>query len=323
MSNSTRPLTVADLVEHFIHRRSPTAPADKATATEHRAYRRQAERLLRKNVLNRIGQSLACDVTRRELVDLLGDIVRRGAPITANRVYSLLKQCFSFAVAWDLMTYSPMVGMPAPGGRERRRTRILSDAEIPIFWTRVESANMATPTKLGLKLLLVTAQHLRDVTAARWLDFNLDKRVWSIPSPRSGSPRPHTVPLSQLAVAILIELRSITGNSRYALASPRTRTRASSFYSDGVLSHAVLRNEKHWGIARFTPNDLRRTAAAGMAYLDIPRRHIRMALNLSGRSFEFHELRARDHLQEKKAALDKWAGHLQALLGTENPKRLH
>jgi hypothetical protein len=91
-------------------------------------------------VLNRIGQKLACDVTRREVAELLDEIVRRGALITANRVYYLLKQCFRFAVAWDLMPHSPMEGMPLPGGRETRRTRVLSDAEIAVCWAPTGAA---------------------------------------------------------------------------------------------------------------------------------------------------------------------------------------
>jgi integrase len=328
MPNSTRDIvvapaafTVADLVRQFIHRRSPTAPPDETLASGPRdggsrpAYRRQAEWLLKANVLNRIGQTLVCDVTRRELVELLYAIVQRGAPSTANRVYSLLKQCFRFAVAWDLVPHSPMEGMSRPGGRETPRTRVLSDSEIPLFWTRVESANMATPTKLGLKVLLVTAQRRADLTNARWSEFNLDKRVWTILAIRSSRARPHTVPLSQLTVEILMELRSITGNSTHVLASPRTTIRPASAYSAGVLSHAVRRNEHHWGIDRFTPYDLRRTAAAGMAAIGIPARHILKVLDHSvGAQWAF-ERHGRDYFQEKQAALNSWADHLERLLG--------
>src|ERR1700722_2608143 len=145
--------TVADVVKHFIGSRAPAAPSEgTGVAIRRPAYRQQAEWLLMSNVLTRIGQTLIHDVTRQEIAELLDDIARRGAPITANRVYYLLRQCFRFAVTWDLIPRSPIEGMPMPGGRESPRTRALTDAEIAVFWSRVGSADMATSTKLGLML---------------------------------------------------------------------------------------------------------------------------------------------------------------------------
>jgi integrase len=307
--------TVADLVRQFIGSRTTAASARTGVAVRRPASRQQAEWSLLGNIINRLGQTSIGDVTRQEVAELLREIARRGAPITANRVYYLLRQSFRFAVAQGLILRSPIDGLPLPGGRESRRTRVLSDAEIPVFWQRIESANMAASTRLGLMILLVVAQRPGELAGARWLDVDLDKRIWFVPGGRSLSGRPHEVPLSQLAIELLAALRCITGNATHLLASPRTVVRSGSPYSAGVLSHAVRRNESHWGIERFTPYDLRRTAAHGMFKIGVPPRHILKTLNRSISAAWAFEKVGRDYFPEKQAALNRWAAHIEGLVG--------
>jgi integrase len=322
MSESKRPttvgpatFTVADLVKQFIRRRMQTrAPRYTGELVRRPVYSQPAEWLLMRNVLSRIGHMLICDVTCRQVADLLDAIVRRGAPVTANRVYYLLRQCFRFGVASGLMPHSPIEDMRLPGGQESPRTRALSDPEIAQFWARIESANMAARTKLGLKLQLVVAQRPGELTRALWSDFKMETRVWIIPAIHSNRDQPHTVPLSQLAIDLLTELRRM-GNSMHVLASPRTMIRSDSPHSAGVLSHAVRRNEPHWGIERFTPYDLRRTAAQGMFNIGVPPRHILKALSRSIHADWAFEKVGRDYFQEKQAALNRWAEHLERLVG--------
>jgi len=314
-SQAPETITVAELARQFISSRTPGPRLVGIGAAARPLARRQAEWSLLSKVLDRIGETSLSKVTRQQVAEILQDIARRGAPVTANRAYYLLRQCFRFAVAQGLMPCSPIEYLPLPGGQEKRRTRALSDSEIAVFWQRIESANMDVRTKLGLKLVLVLAPRPGDIMRARWLDFDLEKRIWLRPVTLSNSGRTFTVPLSKLALDLLAALRRITGNSNYLLTSPRTVIRPGLPYSVGVLSHAVRRNEAHWGIARFTPYDLRRTAALGMWNLRVPPRHIAKALNLSVRTDWAFEKFGRDYFQEKQAALNLWAGHLERLVG--------
>jgi hypothetical protein len=45
----------------------------------------------------------ARDLTKRQLIALLDEMVDRGAPVAANRTYSLLTQFFNWAAAKDLV----------------------------------------------------------------------------------------------------------------------------------------------------------------------------------------------------------------------------
>jgi integrase len=64
---------------------------------------------------------------------------------------------------------------------------------------------------LALQFVILSACRVGEVVGAKWDEINLKERLWSIPATRMKAGRPHTVPLSDEAVAVLArmaELRS-------------------------------------------------------------------------------------------------------------------
>ena len=335
--------TVANLVEQFVHRKLRAERWDESrgawvqTKAEARKRPDAAAALLgyvppdapprrRKKgtkpvptFISELGNVKAPELTKRQLIAFLDGIVDRGAPVTANRTYALLKQLFEWAAAKDLTAASPMAGIEAPGGKERPRNRILTAEEIKALWSKLDSADMAEPTKLALKLLLATAQRRGELTQARWSHFDLEAKRWTIPvellkssHSRREKPEPHVVPLSDVALDLLRKLKVLAGDSPSVLPAHASKRHARA-YSEGVLSRAVRQNAEHFGIEHFTPHDLRRTASSSMTKLGIPRLHVEKVLNHStGDIAEVYD--RHDYLPEKRAALERWGEHLKAIV---------
>jgi integrase len=59
---------------------------------------------------------------------------------------------------------------------------------------------------LALEFLILTAARSGEVLGARWDEFDLDVKVWTVPAARMKAGRRHEVPLSGRALAILAEL---------------------------------------------------------------------------------------------------------------------
>jgi integrase len=340
--------SVADLVEQFVHRKlraerwdekSNKWVRDEKNKTRARKRPDAAAALLgyvgptvkrkrkvgKATLISTHGRLNARDLTKRQLIALLDGIVDRGAPITANRTYALLNQLFDWAAAKDLVLASPMAGVERPGGNESPRNRTLSVQEIKAVWAKLDTADMAMATHIALKLLLVTGQRRGELTFALWSHFDMDDaKLWTIPPDllksshaRRGNPEPHQVPLSPLAIKLLRELKMISGDGAYVLPA-HGRKKNDRPYSAGSLSRAVFSNRKHFGVAAFTPHDLRRTAASFMTKIGIPRLHVEKVLNHStGDIAEVYD--RHDYLPEKRVALERWASHLQSVIdGKEN-----
>lgn len=73
--------------------------------------------------------------------------------------------------------------------------------------------------RLALRLLAYTFVRPGELRLAEWSEINTAAAVWDIPAERTKMKRPHRVPLSRQAIAILDEVRDITGTGQYAFTS--------------------------------------------------------------------------------------------------------
>ena len=77
-----------------------------------------------------------------------------------------------------------------------------------------------------------------ELRAAEWSEFDLDAALWSIPEEKMKMRRPHRVPLAPRAVAIVLDLNTITGRGRFLFPSVRSATRC---MSENTINAALRR----------------------------------------------------------------------------------
>ena len=71
-----------------------------------------------------------------------------------------------------------------------------------------------------------------------WAEIDFDKAVWTIPIDKMKMRQPHAVPLSRQVIAILKEMRTVSGSGRYVFPSIRTGERP---ISDNTMNAAMRR----------------------------------------------------------------------------------
>ncbi len=295
-----RAATVADLVVAYL---------EKHAKPKKRSWR-EDERILNKDVVPRWGRRKARDITRRDVIALLDDIVDRGAPIQANHTFAVIRRMFRFGVAKDLIPDTPCVGIEAPA-KSHQRDRVLSEEEIRTFWSHLDEARVTKETRLALKLMLITAQRKSELLSAEWVHFDLEGRWWTIPAENAKNGLPHRVPLSNEAMAILEELRPNSGGSRWLFPSRADQPLTGSGLANAIRT--VFRNK----IDNFTPHDLRRTAASCMTSGGISRLVVGKVLNHAERGVTaVYDRHSYD--PEKRQALEAWDRKLEAIL-TKTP----
>ncbi|HEX7635767.1 MAG TPA: site-specific integrase [Noviherbaspirillum sp.] len=70
-------------------------------------------------------------------------------------------------------------------------------------------------TRLALQLLAQTFVRTNELIGAEWGEFDIENSLWIIPAGRMKMKTEHVVPLARQALAILDELKQISGGSRY------------------------------------------------------------------------------------------------------------
>lgn len=264
-------------------------------------------RVLRRDVLPALGGRKAAAVTRADVRRLLAAIVDRGSPIQANRTLALVRKVFNWALENDLVENNPCLGIRAPAP-ERQRDRMLSAEELRQFLDRLPTSGMRELSQLALRLQLLTAQRCGEVMNMAWDEVDLSSRVWTIPGHKAKNGRSHAVPLSQQSLAVLLLAREASPGTHPVFASRQTgRSMVPT-----ALARAVRRNEEHFGLLRFTPHDLRRTAASHMTSMGISRLVVSKILNhVESGVTAVYDRHSYDN--EKREALESWGERVSSL----------
>ncbi|HEY2709799.1 MAG TPA: tyrosine-type recombinase/integrase [Caulobacteraceae bacterium] len=174
----------------------------------------EAERKVRIDLAEWHDRPIA-EITRREIIDLLRQ-KRKASPSAANRLQSLVSKIFTFAVAEDCLEAAPTLIL----GKAREpdlRVRHLSHEEIRLVWKAAE--RMGDPYGRIIRLLLTTGQRRNEIGAARRSEIGklpyrqrdattgrektAEAVALKLPAERMKSGRPHTVPLSRLALSLI------------------------------------------------------------------------------------------------------------------------
>jgi hypothetical protein len=94
----------------------------------------EAKRCLEHDALPRWRKRPIATITRGDVIDLVDNIVARGARVQANRVLAWLRALFNWAIEKERLAASPVARMKRPA-EEQARDRVLADDEIRWLWT--------------------------------------------------------------------------------------------------------------------------------------------------------------------------------------------
>jgi len=108
----------------------------------------------------------------------------------------------------------------------------LDYAAVPAFVARLRERDALAA--MALEITILTAARSGEVLGARWEEFDLEKRVWTIPAARMKAGREHRVPLSEAAMEIL-ETLSEARIGEYVFAGHRERRPLSNMAMEMVL----------------------------------------------------------------------------------------
>lgn len=271
---------------------------------------REDERVLEKDVLPRWADLRLSTVTRAHVAALIDDLVARGAGVSANRTFAIVRRMFNFAVERGLLQFSPCQGLKKPV-KERSRDVVLTDTEIGRFWHALDDSPISAPVRTALRMLLATGQRPGEVAGMRWSELDERQRWWTIPAERAKNQLEHRIPISPYVRRLLTEAGP-RSDSDYVF---RSRLGDRPIATSG-LDNAMREYRSSLGFdenRRITPHDLRRTAASKMVQGGVTRQVVAKVLNHaeSGVTAVYDR---HSYDPEKRRALLMWQVRLRALL---------
>ncbi|MGL5522689.1 MAG: tyrosine-type recombinase/integrase [Aeromonas veronii] len=176
------------------------------------------------------------ELTAPMILEALRKVEKRGATETAGRI---LQRVSAIMLQIGRASYNPAQDLKGALKVTKQEHRLaLPRSELPEFFRRLEAEPLNPATRLALHLLMLTMTRPGEVRFARWDEFDMERAEWRIPAARMKMRTEHLVPLSRQALAVLDELRQLTGHCELLFPSERKLTNP---MSENTLSYAMGR----------------------------------------------------------------------------------
>lgn len=284
-------------------------------------------RVYTKDIAPVIGQMQPAAVTGRDIKQILRNITESNRPTIANDALLYCKQLFNHALKLDLISGNPASAFVVDdaGGIKKSRDRALTIEELKFTFNkfREEADSFTRDNYLACALLVLLGARKGELTEATWSEFDLDKQIWYLPSERSKSGVAIDIPLPDLSIEWLNELRVRAFDSAYVFPNRRsskmphmgkdTLNRAISKLFGREPGRAVQPENKMGDFEHFTVHDLRRTCRSLLASLGVPGHIAERCLNHKIRGVEGIYNR-HDYFDERRDALNQLAQKLTPII---------
>lgn len=204
------------------------------------SYRSEMMVTFEKDVFPYIGHRPINEIKPLELLAVLTKLEQRGATEKMGKVRQRCGEVWRYAVITGRAEYNPAPDLAsATVTHKRKHYPHLTVPEIPEFMAKLNSYNSSLQVKLALKLLILTGTRPGELRQAEWSEFDFDKSLWEIPASKMKMRRPHLIPLSQQALAILEQLKPISERYQFVFPGRSQHTKPISEMTLNVLMRRI------------------------------------------------------------------------------------
>jgi integrase len=275
---------------------------------------RDTEREIRKELISRWRTRPISEIARDDVVRLIEEIADRPAPYLAHIVLGHIRSLFNWAInrgtyglensPCDRVKPAALIGPKVP------RQRVLQDAEIGSLWRASEA--LGYPFGPLYRLLLLTGARKGELSGARWREFDLGKKAWTVPPERFKSNATHLVPLSEQASAIIEALPRFTKDD-HLFSTTFGKKPVSGFSKAKARLDTMMMEDLGSSPAPWVIHDIRRTVRTRLASLRVPDMVAEMVIG-HGRKGLQRVYDQHGYEAEMREALEQWARRLRDIV---------
>lgn len=171
---------------------------------------------LNRYAMPRIGNLSVERITENDVLAILKPIWT-DKPETARRVKrrirAVLEWCKEHGHIQHNVADNPFRTTLPAMPKVKENYRALDYREVPEALRTIESSVKSLPAMLCLRFLILTATRSNEAREATWKEIALDTATWEIPAPRMKQAKPHRIPLSKSALAVLEQAKELRNNA--------------------------------------------------------------------------------------------------------------
>jgi integrase len=157
-------------------------------------------------------------------------VEKRGALETAHRILQNVGAIFRYAIVTGRAERDTSADLRGalPPAKPKHHPSITDPKAIGELLRLMDTYEGSFVTKCALKLAPLVFIRPGELRNGEWKEVDIEKAEWRIPPERMKMRQVHIVPLSKQAIAILEELKPLTGSGKYLFPGERSRDRPMS-----------------------------------------------------------------------------------------------
>ncbi|MGZ5621860.1 MAG: tyrosine-type recombinase/integrase [Methylobacter sp.] len=255
-----------------------------------------------------IGDIAINQIKSSEILAVIKPIIDKKQLETAHRLHSEISSIFAYAIVHNFTDYDPAqpVAKQIPAQKVKHRAAIIDPNQFGQLLRDINNYHGTFVVQSAFRFSPLVFQRPGEIRQLLWSDIDLESREWR--PYISKTDFHHIVPLSNQAIAILTDIKPLTGNSQYVFPSSRgdgrpmsdgtirTALKSLGYDSDVMTAHgfrttaSTLLNEQGW-----SPDAIERQLA------HTPRDQVRAAYNRA------------QYLEERRRMMQSWGDYLDSL----------
>jgi integrase len=263
---------------------------------------------LERLVFPTLGDIAINTIKSSDILATLKPLIDKKQLSTAHRLHGEISAIFAYAIVHDFTDYDPAqpVARQIPAQKIKHRAAIIDPIQVGQLLRDIYNYRGTFVVKLAFRFSPLVFQRPGEIRQLLWSDIDLEAREWR--PYISKTDFHHIVPLSTQALAILEEIRPLTGNGLYVFPSSRGDGRPMSdntirsalqslgYDADVMTAHgfrttaSTLLNEQGW-----SPDAIERQLAHA------PRDSVRAAYNRA------------QYMDERRNMMQSWSDYLDKL----------
>jgi integrase len=281
------------------------------------SYSKSIMERLKNHVFPKLGNRPITEISAPEFLTVVRVVEKSGALDMALRLLQISGQIFRYAIATGRAERNPIPDLRgALKPPVRTHQAFIKEDELPEYLRKLAAYDGALQTKLALKLLLLTFVRTTELRAAKWDEINFDKAEWRIPAERMKMKTLHIVPLASQAIAVLQELKKLTGQWEYVFPNMH---KPSGCMSANTMIFALYRMGYH---SKATGHGFRSTASTILNengfQPDVIERQLAHAERNEVRAAYNHA----QYLPERRKMMQWWGDYLDEVAKKKQSERL-
>lgn len=257
-----------------------------------------------------LGERPVKELEAPELLACLRRIQARGALESAHRALQTLSQAFRYAVATGRAVRDPTADLRGalPPVRVKHFAAITDPKAIGELLRDLDGYKGSFVTRCALQLAPLLFVRPGELRQAEWSEFDLDAAEWRIPAHKMKMRHAHIVPLATQALAILQDLKTLTGRGKYLFPGLRTADRP---MCENTVNAALRR--LGYDQSQMTGHGFRSMASTLLNEMGWHRDAIERQLAHAEKDGVRAAYNRAEHLPERRKMMQAWADYLCGL----------